>query len=51
LTAGHTPGHAPDHLCFWHEQTRTLLCGNLAAKEPQAAVARLGFDRLRRRVG
>ena len=20
LTAVHTPGHAPDHLCFWHER-------------------------------
>ena len=24
LVAVHTPGHAPDHLCFWHEGTRTL---------------------------
>lgn len=30
LTAVHTPGHAPDHLCFWHEPTRTLFCGDLA---------------------
>ena len=30
LTAIHTPGHAPDHLCFWHEDTRTLFCGDLA---------------------
>jgi len=32
LTAIHTPGHAPDHLCFWHDGTRTLLCGDLAVK-------------------
>jgi glyoxylase-like metal-dependent hydrolase (beta-lactamase superfamily II) len=31
LVAIHTPGHAPDHLSFWHEETRTLLCGDLAA--------------------
>ena len=32
LTVVHTPGHAPDHLCFWHESTRTLFCGDLAVK-------------------
>ena len=32
LRAIHTPGHSPDHLCFWHEETRTLLCGDLAIK-------------------
>lgn len=32
LEAIHTPGHAPDHLCFWHGETRTLFCGDLAAK-------------------
>jgi len=32
LTSVHTPGHAPDHLCFWHDETRTLFCGDLAAK-------------------
>jgi glyoxylase-like metal-dependent hydrolase (beta-lactamase superfamily II) len=30
LTAIHTPGHAPDHLCFWHAESWTLLCGDLA---------------------
>jgi len=25
-----TPGHAPDHLCFWHASTRALFCGDLA---------------------
>ena len=30
VVAIHTPGHAPDHLCFWHEGTRTVFCGDLA---------------------
>jgi glyoxylase-like metal-dependent hydrolase (beta-lactamase superfamily II) len=25
----HTPGHSPDHVCFWHEPTRTVFCGDL----------------------
>ncbi len=32
LRAVHTPGHAPDHLCFWHEESRTLFSGDLAVK-------------------
>jgi glyoxylase-like metal-dependent hydrolase (beta-lactamase superfamily II) len=32
LLALHTPGHSPDHICFWHEETRTVLCGDLAMK-------------------
>lgn len=24
-----TPGHAPDHLSFWHERTRTMFTGDL----------------------
>jgi glyoxylase-like metal-dependent hydrolase (beta-lactamase superfamily II) len=32
LTAIHTPGHAPDHLCFWHAESRTVFCGDLAMK-------------------
>jgi glyoxylase-like metal-dependent hydrolase (beta-lactamase superfamily II) len=32
LAVVHTPGHAPDHLSFWHEDTRTLFCGDLAVK-------------------
>jgi hydroxyacylglutathione hydrolase len=32
LRAVHTPGHAPDHLCFWHEESRTMFCGDLAVK-------------------
>jgi glyoxylase-like metal-dependent hydrolase (beta-lactamase superfamily II) len=29
LTAFYTPGHAPDHVAFWHEPTRTLFTGDL----------------------
>jgi glyoxylase-like metal-dependent hydrolase (beta-lactamase superfamily II) len=32
LTAVHTPGHSPDHLCFWHVESRTMFCGDLAQK-------------------
>ena len=30
LSAVYTPGHAPDHLCFWDEDGRSLYCGDLA---------------------
>jgi glyoxylase-like metal-dependent hydrolase (beta-lactamase superfamily II) len=29
LLALHTPGHSPDHLSFWHEESRTLFSGDL----------------------
>ena len=32
LVALHTPGHAPDHFCFFDEQTRDLYCGDLARR-------------------
>jgi glyoxylase-like metal-dependent hydrolase (beta-lactamase superfamily II) len=32
LQVVHTPGHAPDHLCFWHDASRTLFAGDLAVK-------------------
>ena len=32
LTVVHTPGHAPDHVCFWHRNTRTVFCGDLAVQ-------------------
>jgi glyoxylase-like metal-dependent hydrolase (beta-lactamase superfamily II) len=32
LAAVHTPGHAPDHLCFWHHDTRALFCGDLVQR-------------------
>lgn len=25
----HTPGHSPDHLAFWHEESRTVFTGDL----------------------
>lgn len=25
----HTPGHAPDHVCFWHAESRTLFTGDM----------------------
>ena len=31
LVCVHTPGHAPDHLCFWHPRSGTLLSGDLIA--------------------
>lgn len=30
LTPLETPGHAPDHVCFWHAESRTLFGGDLA---------------------
>ena len=43
LAAIHTPGHAPDHLCFWHEPSRTVFCGDLAIKGTSVWIpARLG---------
>ena len=29
LLVVHTPGHAPDHICLWHELSRTLFGGDL----------------------
>lgn len=28
----HTPGHSPDHLSFWHEETRTIFTGDLVTR-------------------
>jgi glyoxylase-like metal-dependent hydrolase (beta-lactamase superfamily II) len=30
LLVVHTPGHAPDHICLWHEPSASLFCGDLA---------------------
>jgi len=29
LAVVHTPGHAPDHVCLWHHETRTLFVGDM----------------------
>jgi glyoxylase-like metal-dependent hydrolase (beta-lactamase superfamily II) len=29
LTVVHTPGHSPDHVVFWHEQSRSVFAGDL----------------------
>ncbi len=29
LRVVHTPGHAPDHICLWHADTRTLFVGDM----------------------
>ena len=43
LVALHTPGHSPDHVCFWHESSRTVFCGDLAIKGTSVWIpARLG---------
>jgi glyoxylase-like metal-dependent hydrolase (beta-lactamase superfamily II) len=45
LVAVHTPGHAPDHLCFWHAESRTLFCGDLAVSGSTVWIpASLGGD-------
>lgn len=33
VEAIHTPGHAPDHLAFWHERSRTLFAGDLVTRQ------------------
>lgn len=32
LRVVHTPGHAPDHVCLWHEEAKTIFSGDLAAR-------------------
>ena len=32
VSAIYTPGHSPDHLCFWEQDSRLLFCGDLAWK-------------------
>jgi glyoxylase-like metal-dependent hydrolase (beta-lactamase superfamily II) len=39
LTAIHTPGHSPDHLCFWHARSGTLFSGDLIAGTGSILVA------------
>jgi glyoxylase-like metal-dependent hydrolase (beta-lactamase superfamily II) len=45
LTAVHTPGHSPDHVCFWDAGTRTLFGGDLAINGTTVWIpTRLGGD-------
>ena len=44
LRAVHTPGHAPDHLCFWHEPSRTMFSGDLAVKGTTVVHAAYGME-------
>lgn len=45
LVTIHTPGHAPDHLCFWHEESRTVFGGDLAVQGTTVYIpSRLGGD-------
>ncbi len=39
LIALHTPGHAPDHLVFWHEATRTVFSGDLVNPHGTVVIA------------
>ena len=32
LAVIHTPGHAPDHICLWHEPSRTVFVGDMLVK-------------------
>lgn len=32
LVVVHTPGHAPDHICFWDESRRDLYAGDMVVK-------------------
>jgi glyoxylase-like metal-dependent hydrolase (beta-lactamase superfamily II) len=34
----HTPGHAPDHVCFWHAASRTLFGGDLLIRDGTVVV-------------
>jgi glyoxylase-like metal-dependent hydrolase (beta-lactamase superfamily II) len=46
IVAVHTPGHAPDHLCLWHEETRTIFGGDLAIAETTVYVPPAPFGDL-----
>ncbi|MGE3179911.1 MAG: MBL fold metallo-hydrolase [Vicinamibacterales bacterium] len=39
LVAFHTPGHSPDHLAFWHEESRLLFTGDLVNPLGSVAIA------------
>jgi glyoxylase-like metal-dependent hydrolase (beta-lactamase superfamily II) len=42
ISAIHTPGHSPDHLCFWEPRSRTLFCGDLAVKGTSVVIPASG---------
>jgi glyoxylase-like metal-dependent hydrolase (beta-lactamase superfamily II) len=35
----YTPGHAPDHVAFWHEETRTAFTGDLVVQGTTVMIA------------
>jgi glyoxylase-like metal-dependent hydrolase (beta-lactamase superfamily II) len=39
LIAIHTPGHAPDHVVFWHEPARTAFVGDLVIANRSVVIA------------
>lgn len=38
LTVLHTPGHAPDHLAFWHEASGTIFSGDLVVLDSSVMI-------------
>jgi glyoxylase-like metal-dependent hydrolase (beta-lactamase superfamily II) len=34
----HTPGHSPDHLAFWHEESRTAFTGDLVVENSSVMI-------------
>ena len=38
LTALHTPGHAPDHLAFWHQDSGVMFTGDLVNAASSVAI-------------
>jgi glyoxylase-like metal-dependent hydrolase (beta-lactamase superfamily II) len=46
LIALHTPGHSPDHMVFWHEQSRTVFAGDLVIPGASVAISWSGGGRI-----
>lgn len=38
LVALHTPGHAPDHVAFWHQESGTIFTGDLVALDSSVMI-------------
>jgi ribonuclease/clavin/mitogillin len=38
LVALHTPGHSPDHMAFWHEDSRTAFTGDLVVSDSSVMI-------------